>query len=271
MIKKSLRILASLIVGLALFACVNGDSHVTELKKVVPTKEELATLYKQELQAGEKWGDVNIENRSDCLLVAVTVLEVVNIAKDVEAMELVHGGWYDIGETETIKLIIGRKYIIMVEAFKNEAKQGQQLKGGVLEDDPNNDILIHCIHTEPRIAAPIKDVPLQLDGKTLSLTNWSFNATCDVNIFRVNYTDVYIKGEGKVSHYTLDKYALVTVGSGHREMTPMEDGDYFLQITCINPDSGKTIGGASMSLTWPPKNGAMGDLNMSVDGKPKRL
>jgi hypothetical protein len=271
MIKKSLKILASLIIGLAMVACVNGDSHVTELKKIEPTKEELASLYKQELKAGEKWGDVKIENRSDCLLVAVTVLEVVSITEGVEAMELVHGGWYDVGETESIQLIIGRKYIIMVEAFQGDKKKGQEMKVGKLVDAPNNDILVHCIHTEPRMAAPIKDVPLPTDGKTLSLTNWSFNASCDVNIFRVNYTDVYVKGEGKISHYTLDNYALVTVGSGERETTPMEDGEYFLQITCINPDSGKTIGGASLSMSWPPKNGAMGDLNMSVDGKPKRL
>jgi hypothetical protein len=214
MIKRSLKILTSFIVGLALIGCTacSTPTKVTELK-IEPTKEELATLYKQELEAGEKWGDVAIENRSDCLLVAVTVLELVTLDDGVEAMELVHGGWYDEGETETIQLIIGRKYIILVEAYQGNTRMGQEMKIGVLQDDPNNDILIHCIHTEPRAAAPIKDVPLPTDGKTLSLTNWSFHATCDVNIFRVTYTEVYVKGEGKVSAYTLDNYALVTVKS----------------------------------------------------------
>ncbi len=154
MIKKTLKTLASIVIGLSLVACVNGEAKV---KKVEPTEEELATLYKQELKAGEKWGDVKIENRSDCLMVAVTILEIVNIDSETEALELVFGGWYMPTDSEDIRLIIGRKYIILVEAYfydkttgKATAKAGQQMKVGELVDDPNNDILIHCIHTEPK-------------------------------------------------------------------------------------------------------------------------
>lgn len=151
MIKRSLKILTSFIVGLALIGCTacSTPTKVTVLQ-VDPTEEELATLYKQELKAGEKWGTVGIENRSDCLMTAVTILEVVTLGDGVEAMELVHGGWYDVGDTDSVELIIGRKYIILVEAFRGNQKMGQEMKVGELVDAPNNDVIVHCIHTEPK-------------------------------------------------------------------------------------------------------------------------
>jgi hypothetical protein len=148
MIKRSLKRLASVFLVLAVVACAGAQVDTGAYE-----------AYKQEVMAGEVLGDLLIENRSDCLLAAVTIVEMVHPQSGVHVMELVFDKWYKPGEKDIIKLIIGREYGMMVEGFyfdkktgKATAMVGQQYKSGVMQDDKSNEIIIHCIHTNPRPA-----------------------------------------------------------------------------------------------------------------------
>jgi hypothetical protein len=155
MIKRSLRILTSLFVAFAFVACVNGEAKVRTIEETVDPD-----AYEQVLKEGEKWQKVTIRNNSDCLLAAVTIVEIQHPGPGVNILELVYANWFQVGDEEVIKVIAGRDYGIMIEGFyfnksdpgKATGLAGQRYKHGTLSGKDEDEIIINCIHTLPKTA-----------------------------------------------------------------------------------------------------------------------
>lgn len=98
-----------------------------------------------------------VENNSDCMLIAVTIMKV-DFHDDgaLKEMALWYHVWLEPGETDTVELEDGEYYYMLVEAFKWDAKAGkavykigEQVKEGYHDHTrPHADkIDVRCSHT----------------------------------------------------------------------------------------------------------------------------
>lgn len=95
------------------------------LSPAIHAAEMVKSILPGDVPRGESW-KISVENNTDNLLVAVTIMRVEwNEKGEVTVMELYYGQWLEAGQKSVLWCVDGEYYVAHIEAFFYDKETGK--------------------------------------------------------------------------------------------------------------------------------------------------